>query len=529
MKKTEIAIRKNLISEVCKKNPTFSYRQLALELIDTYPQYFSNLSSTKIVILNFKKNNNIPQQTKIKNQHNQGTIGQEIIQNTNNSNIKSKESEKTENSKKSGDSFSQKSNNNETEMNYSQKTFGNNSQEIDGNFTSLEELIEKSNIDTTIWECYDFQIIEGQWDVASKNRDQDLTWKIVNDSKGNPIQLMEGHATRKNDFVIQKNKKYHIRAKFRLKPGIYNKDNFKSELLEDIKNLTKIENSKIEILKINLNSNKTHFALEINRFDLHYGKMIWGEETAGGYNSESQENNYDVKKAQELYNEAGKYLLNEAQKICKIDKIIIPVGNDFFNSDNSIPFPITTKGTPQQEDMRWQKLFRQGRILLAHDLMIMKKLNPNAVIGVPVIPGNHDFQKSFYLGDALECMFLNDPQVVIDNSPNPHKYWHYGNTLIGFTHEAKSLNRLGTTMQEEIPEMWFKSKYREWHLGHIHHSKKVELLTEEDRQSITFRWMRTLMPYDAWENTENYKSQKGAEAFIWSKDKGLYHMIPFNI
>ena len=491
MKKTEIIIRKTLISEVCKKNPTFTYKQLAQKLIDNHPQVFSNLNSTKIVILMYKKENGIPHSVH-KNQYDQGVKSSAEIHLESDLN-KSFETKNAQDTKT-----------------------GEYSQEINGNFSTLEELIEKSKIDTTIWECYDYQIVEGQWDVASKNREQDLTWKIVNDSKGNPVQLMEGHAIRKNDFILQTNKKYHIRAKFRLKPGIVKKDNFKTELLEDVKNLMNYNKLESTIETFYINSNKTHFALEINRFDLHFGKMIWGEECVAGPGSPTESGNYDTKIAKELYDEAGKYLLNEAQKICKIDKIIIPCGNDFFNSDNSIPFPVTTKGTPQQEDMRWQKLFRQGRILLAHDLIMMKKLNPSAVIGVPIIPGNHDFQKSFYLGDALECMFLNDPQIVIDNSPNPHKYWHYGNTLIGFTHEVKSLNRLGTTMQEEIPEMWFKSKYREWHLGHIHHSKKVELLTEEDRQSITFRWMRTLMPYDAWENTENYKSQKGAEAFIWS-------------
>lgn len=395
-----------------------------------------------------------------------------------------------------------------------------NSQEVSGNFKSLEELIEKCNIDLSIWECYDYAITNGEWDVASKSRDQKLTWKIKDDNKGNPIQLMEGYSNRANEFVTQKNKKFNISAKFRLKKTIIYKDTFKEELIEDIKrNIELINLSKdIKQKTFYINKNETSFCLEISRFDLHFGKLIWGEETGG--------TNYDSKIAKELYLESGQYLMNEAKRICKIDKILLPLGNDFFNSDNNLPFPTTTNGTAQQDDLRWQKTFRQGRQLITDDI---NYLNQFAPIDMKMIQGNHDTQKSFYLGDALECLFLHNKNVNIDNNANYQKYWSYGNLLLGFTHDSSNLHRLTTTMQFDRPDLWFNSKFREWHLGHIHHTKKLEILTEEDMQGITVRFLRTLMPTDGWENAQKYKSNKGAEGFIWSKDKGLYHHIPFNI
>lgn len=391
-----------------------------------------------------------------------------------------------------------------------------NIKEVSGTFSDLDDLILKCKIDTEIWECYDFHVTDGEWEVASKYRDQNLTWTKGMNNKGEDIQIMEGHAIRKNEFIKTTNKKFQISAKFRLKATIIYKDTFKDELIKDFKALAKKQKTTYQ--PFNINKNETTFALEVNRFDLHYGKLVWGEETGGSH--------YDTKIAKELYEEAGAYLLNEARRICKIDRIFLPVGQDFFNSDNSMPFPSTTKGTPQQEDLRWQKTFRNGRVLVAEDIVKFSEVAPVKVV---IIPGNHDFQKSFFLGDALECLFQGNPNVQIDNSANPIKYLSYGTVLLGYVHDAGSVQRLSTTMQYDVPDLWMNSKFREWHIGHIHHSKKLEIMTEEDKQSITIRYLRTMMPTEGWENEQQYRSMKGAEAFIWSKTNGLFHMIPFNL
>ncbi|MFW5769864.1 MAG: hypothetical protein ACOCX9_00365, partial [Spirochaetota bacterium] len=210
----------------------------------------------------------------------------------------------------------------------------------------------------------------------------------------------------------------------------------------------------------------------------------------------------------------------------KFSKILFPIGNDFFNSDKDMPFSTTTKGTPQQEDSRWQKIFKIGRELL------IKNINKAATIApvkIKVVPGNHDFQKSFYLGDALYCYYLNNENVIVDNGPKPQKYWHYGNTLIGLTHGSphKEGKRLDTIMQFEVPELWYKTIFHEWWMGDIHHKKTKEIVNE-DKQGLFFRWARTLMPASAWETEQGYKSMKGSEGYLVHFEKGPEFEIRHN-
>ena len=64
--------------------------------------------------------------------------------------------------------------------------------------------------------------------------------------------------------------------------------------------------------------------LEVNIFDLHFGKLCWNGETG---------EDYDTKIASKRFHNAiddivGKAIFHD------VDKIVFPVGNDFFNSDN---------------------------------------------------------------------------------------------------------------------------------------------------------------------------------------------------
>ena len=83
-------------------------------------------------------------------------------------------------------------------------------------------------------------------------------------------------------------------------------------------------------------------------------------------------------------------------------------------------------------------------------------------------------------------------------------------------------------MQEEAPKLWAKSKIREWHLGDIHHNKKVQVIPEEDLQGINIRFFRTLMVGDPWEHKQGYISRKGADMLIWNKTNGKTLEISYN-
>lgn len=203
---------------------------------------------------------------------------------------------------------------------------------------------------------------------------------------------------------------------------------------------------------------------------------------------------------------------------------MIPLGNDFFNVDNKDA--TTTRGTPQQEDTRYQKTYRIGREICVWMIDACSQLAP---VDVLIIPGNHDEQRSFYLGDSLFCWYHQNQNVNIDNRSMKQKYYSFGKNLIGFTHGYdEKLGNLPLMMALDQPDLWAKAKYREWHTGDKHH--KVDLIPKADEsRGLVVRILRSLAASDAWTFNKGYRSLRASEGFLWHPDNGLiaqYTAIP---
>ena len=256
--------------------------------------------------------------------------------------------------------------------------------------------------------------------------------------------------------------------------------------------------------------------LEISIFDLHIGKLAWGGETF---------ENYDVKIARHRFLTSIEKLIKHAEGF-NYNRILFPVGNDFFNSDTILN--TTTKGTPQDEDLRWQKTFDVGVRLLVDAINLLKQTG--VPVDVVVIPGNHDFERSYYMGKYLEAWFSNDKDVVINNGASPRKYYRYGNVLLGLTHgseEKESALPLLMATDIESKPLWSETKFHEWHLGHIHRKRivnydinKSRLLNED--LGVTIRYLSSLTGTEEWHHKKGFVgSIKAADAFIWNHEFGL--------
>ncbi len=273
------------------------------------------------------------------------------------------------------------------------------------------------------------------------------------------------------------------------------------------------------------NSNEENNLLEVSIFDLHLGKLAWGGETG---------ENYDTKIARLRFLDAIQRLVQRASGF-EYSRILFPIGNDFFNSDTI--FNTTTQGTQQDEDLRWQKTFNVGVRLLVDAINMLKQT------GVPVdaivIPGNHDFERSFYMGKFLEAWFNNDPAVWINTGASPRKYYRFGNVLLGFTHGGEekeaSLPMLMANDIESKP-MWSETKYHEWHLGHIHRKRninytvldKARMLNED--LGVTVRYLSSLTGTEEWHHKKGFiGSIKAADAFIWNDEAGLIAHLNSNL
>lgn len=254
--------------------------------------------------------------------------------------------------------------------------------------------------------------------------------------------------------------------------------------------------------------------LEISIFDLHLGKLCWGPESG---------KNYDVKLAQAAFTTALESLLHRAKGF-DIGRILFPVGNDFFNVDNNAQ--TTTAGTPQHEDVRWQKSFVSGRKLMVDAILRLREIAP---VDVVMVSGNHDMQRVFYLGEVLSGWFSRTAGVTINNAPTTRKYYQFGKNMIAFTHgKDEKHSNLPLLIATEQPHMWASTLYREIHLGHFHHKKEIHFQPVDEFNGVRVRIIPSLCPADAWHKLKGYEGLRAAEAFVWDKDGGCIGTFSFS-
>jgi hypothetical protein len=286
-----------------------------------------------------------------------------------------------------------------------------------------------------------------------------------------------------------------------------------------------LENYNAPILEVPIaEPNEENNLLEISLFDLHMGKLAWHGETG---------ENYDTKIASERFIKAINALIHRASAFT-FNRILFPVGNDFFNSDNLNN--TTTHGTPQDEDLRWQKTFEVGFKLLDDAIMLLKQTG--VPVDVMVIPGNHDFERSFVLGVALKAQFNNDTQVIVNNGASPRKYYKFGTTLLGFTHGSEEKEAsLPMIMANDIDSKpaWSETIFHEWHLGHQHRKKGYKYNVNKDtifneESGVIVRYLSSLTGTEEWHHKKGYIGAiKAGEAFIWSDVDGMVAHLNVNI
>lgn len=249
------------------------------------------------------------------------------------------------------------------------------------------------------------------------------------------------------------------------------------------------------------------YLYEIAVADHHFGKLCWAAETG---------ETYDIKIAKELYIEAVDDLLNKVRGF-KIDKILMPVGNDLFNIDGI--GTTTTAGTPQDVDSRWTKIFR---VVSETMVEVIDMCADCADVDVLIIPGNHDRAACFYLGEFLNAWYRNDENVRIDNSPALRKYYRYGSTLMGFTHgsEEKAAD-LPLLMAREAKEHWGNCEFHEIHTGHYHRKKATKYIAGDTYNGVHVRILDSLTFTDAWHYSKGYvKGTRAATGILFHKSQG---------
>lgn len=287
---------------------------------------------------------------------------------------------------------------------------------------------------------------------------------------------------------------------------------FLEKKINEIASRNEIAELKTELLKyspkyktIKYSKTKDGYLYEIAMPDLHLGRLV-DKESAGEMSSP------------DLFVERTEKAIGELLSIpYKIERILLPVGNDLFNSNTAENK--TAHGTPQREDPRWQRTYKLAKRLIVETIESMSTLAP---VDVVIVKGNHDEERIFYFGDMLASQFHNNKNVRVDDSQLGRKYYAYGNVLIGLTHGYYEKDvKLDSRMAQERPDLWARSIFREWHLGHLHHKKDTIIKTDEFENGVMVRIFRSLASPSEWEYDKGFGSQRSAEGLLWHKVNGL--------
>lgn len=334
---------------------------------------------------------------------------------------------------------------------------------------TLEDLIAYAQVDTRVWEVERHTL--NKYEVAAKTP--------------------EGMAT---TMLFQ------IKAWLRRKVVEQRVASLMQGLLEQFKQAAPIQPA------IHCESMNRRGLLEVSIMDLHLGKYCALEETGRSYNFEL---------AEQTFNRAVNDLLAKTAGL-KAEKILFVVGNDMLNTDHL--GRETTAGTPQDSAGRYQEAFLRGRKLLMNGILTLRQQAPVQVV---VVPGNHDTQCAYYLGDSLAGWLHRTAGVTVDNNTRPRKYVRYHRNLIGFTHgHAEKHFDLPLLLATEDPEGWAQSRHREFHLGHFHARKHKMFVPSFDRAGVLVRILPSLCPPDAWHSIMGYNARLAAEALYFDPDEG---------
>ena len=349
---------------------------------------------------------------------------------------------------------------------------------VDPVIRTVEDLIRVCNIDLDKWHIVRSEC--GAWGGFAKTGSR---------------KVSPGHHVKDLTKVTL----FKVRVKLEPKKGSVDLNSFKEQLLAAVRREAV---SLPPCKRVRALSASRPCMYEISILDHHFGKLAWAAETG---------DNYDLKIAIKRFKDALVDLLGRV-RTQHVEKILMPVGHDLFHVDSMLN--TTTAGTPQDVDGRWQKSF-----MAVYETMVwaIRECREVAPVDVVMVPGNHDFQRTFYLGEVLKARFFDATDVTIDNSPVTRKYVRYGRTLIGLTHGSDEKPKdLPTIMANEVPGEWAASTFRIWHLGHLHKQ------SEETIGGVNLRRCPSLCGTDAWHNRMGYVgTPKMAEAFRYDRDLGL--------
>ena len=235
--------------------------------------------------------------------------------------------------------------------------------------------------------------------------------------------------------------------------------------------------------------------------DPHIGMLAHASETLSGH--------FDLKIAEEQLVECFRQLVwrTPPSRVCRIVNL-----GDFYHAETNAQ---TTPGHGNKLDVdgRSYKVQKCGQRILRSLVDLAKQRHE--LVEFVAMPGNHDPNMAFQISSWLGAVYEGDPRVVIDDSIAAYAYTEFGQNLIGTCHgdgaKEGSLPLLLATRQRAA---WGRTRYHQFHAGHIHHTRKIE------HSGCTTWYHNTLADKDAWHSFKGYDSEQFLESTTYHERFG---------
>lgn len=323
-----------------------------------------------------------------------------------------------------------------------------------------------------------------------------------------PPEKWEVARQRVNFWGNSANPSFQIRAEFirKVSEGC---EEFLSQVRESMKDFIP------QYPKLEYKVENGSYLLDMSLYDAHLGLI-------------SKDYNVDIGLSR--FYEAVTRMLNW-YKGYPISQIIFPIGNDIFNANDSQGR--TVKGNFRDDSPLWRDTFRRTFMTIVKSIDLCQTVAP---VHIKIVGGNHDYDRCFYLGFALENWYKDCPQVVVDNSDNNAKFFRWNNVLLGYIHgDSRSIKELPMIMAvQSDPNDWANSKFRVWNTGHDHHAKEKHFLTKpvttaNDVHGVIVKTSPAMCGRSTWEAWKEYESLKSAIGTLYHHSEGEISTFKFNI
>lgn len=376
-----------------------------------------------------------------------------------------------------------------TENNYSAMYVVSSSKRV----TSIEEVEALCTFDKNVWEIERWQQEAGVSEGYRKDKQVSLT---IENGK------MSGMVEDSGRMLVVPLHSFKIRVWLKRKTEEIRKNVLKDEFIAEVKNYAP------KYQKISYKKSKSPHLFELGLPDLQLGRLVMAEEAGRDIDVDSQ-----IALADAVVDRLISYASNFGVSRC-----MFPIGNDFFDTNSEV---MSTKhGTPMDDDIRWKRTYKLGCQFVVRTVEKLMQLAP---VDVVVVPGNHDEDKIWHLGEYSSAWFNKSKDVVVDNGMKKRKYRAWGKNLVMLTHGYhERMNKLDSLMAYEVPQLWAQSVNREVHLGDKHHKVDMVLKTNELENGVVVRILRNLASPSVWEYDKGFVgSLHAGESFLWHEEEGV--------